>query len=274
MSRRPAWWLDVLRLYWPLTTLAARATRLPVLGRLMSLVVVPLFTKKNFNITYIPVNATLPNPGSTVIARAVLADVIRRSRHRVVVNRCSCRDSKRCATFPVEDSCMLIGADTAVVDPRIVKHVSVDEALAHVDAKIALGLIPMTGRVRMDDFYYGVPNRGRMLTVCFCCPCCCSILNGLKYLPPEVESSVVRLAGTTLRVDRARCTRCGTCAAACFRRAIAIVDDRVVHDDARCVGCGRCAAVCPSGATTMAVADPQAAADELLARIGERVTVG
>lgn len=274
MTRRPAWWLDVLRRLWPLAHWGARATRVPLIGAPLSLLMLPLFGKRDFNITYIPVNAVLPAGESMALPRAVIEGVIRRSAHRVTINRCSCRDSKRCAAYPVEDACLLLGEDTAAIDSRIAKHLSVEEALAHLESRLSLGLVPLFGRVRIDDLFYGVPNRGRMLTVCFCCPCCCVVLNSARYLPPEVASSVVRMKGVTVGVDDARCRRCSACVDACFVKALTLSTDRVVRDEARCIGCGRCAAVCPEGAATIAIADPDAAIEELMVRIAMRVDVG
>ena len=109
MSRRPKWWLDVLRFYWPLNTLSAKMTRWPMVGPLLSRVVIPLFTKDNFNISYIPINAHIEPVVSSALCGKILDELVRRSSHRVIIGRCSCRDSKKCSNFPIEDSCLLLG---------------------------------------------------------------------------------------------------------------------------------------------------------------------
>ena len=82
---------------------------------------------------------------------------------------------------------MLLGEDTQKVTKGIANTLTVDEAILHLHKKIKLGLIPMTGRVRMDDLYYGIPNRGKMLTICFCCPCCCTVLNSARLLSGHIQ---------------------------------------------------------------------------------------
>jgi Fe-S-cluster-containing hydrogenase component 2 len=168
---------------------------------------------------------------------------------------------------------MLLGEDTKKISPEIANHISVEEALEHLQTKISLGLIPLTGRVRMDDLYYGVPNRGKMLTVCFCCPCCCTVLESAKYFPERFRSSIIPLKGLQVKVEPSKCNQCLTCVSACFMDAISIEDGAIRHDGSKCIGCGRCSTVCPQAATTLEISDSQAAVDELLGRINERVSV-
>lgn len=273
MFTRPGWWLDVLRLYWPLNRLGVKMMRLPVFGRLVSFILLPLITKNNFHVSYLPINAHVEPPASSALPRQILENLIRRSAHRIIIRRCSCRDSRQCRTYPVEDSCLLLGEDTKVVDSRIARHVSVNEALDHAEAKIASGLIPLVGRVRMDDFYYGIPNRGRMLTVCFCCPCCCSVLGAVRYLPPEAKASIVRLQSVAVSVDPDKCRQCLLCVDACLPGAVSFTDGSIRHEDGKCIGCGRCATVCAHQATTLTLENIDAAIDEMLGRMNQRVNI-
>ena len=273
MTWRPSWWLDFLKIYWPVNAIAAKATQLPWAGKGITALVRPLFGKKNFNITYIPIHANIKTSASTILTQGIIADLIKRSSYRVIIKKCSCRDSKGCKSYPSTDSCLLLGYDTRNIRSEIARHVSIEEALQHLDSQIALGLTPMTGRVRMDDLFYGIPNRRKMLTVCFCCPCCCTILNSAKYFPEEFRSSIVKLQGMQISVDSQKCKLCKQCVSACFMEAISIRDGSVFHDEKRCIGCGRCSTVCPEHATLLSIADAQAAVDEILERIAERVSI-
>ncbi len=273
MSQRKAWWLKALKIYWPLNHAMAKATTLPVVGPVITKIVDPFFNEKAFNITYLPVNANIDPAVSTTLTQGVIAELIRRSSHRVLIKRCTCRDAKNCQNFPIEDACMLLGEDTARISPELADHVSVEEALAHLDRLVAKGLIPMTGRVRMDDLYWGVPNRGRMLTICFCCPCCCTVMASTRYFPDEIRKRVVPVKGMHVEVDPVKCIGCGTCENECLLNAIHIENGISVHDSEKCIGCGRCSIVCPQKATTVTVEDVNAAVDEILGRIRERVTV-
>ncbi|TFH38513.1 MAG: hypothetical protein E4G96_10375 [Chrysiogenales bacterium] len=273
MSKRPAWWLDALRVYWPLNNLVARATSIPLLGRILFTAVRPLFSKKNFNVTYVPVNRSIRGAENMVLPARLIEGLIQKSSHRVVLKRCSCRDSEGCGEFPVEMACLLMGDGARHIDPRIARHVTTGEAVAHLHDRIGRGLIPMLGRVRMDDFYYGVPNEGRLLTICFCCPCCCTVLRSSRFFPKEVQDSLVRVKGLAITVDHDVCGLCGACVEGCFMGALRIEGGGIVRDEGLCKGCGHCAARCPEGAVTMTIDDLEGAMAEIRGRIGERITV-
>jgi UDP-glucose 4-epimerase len=258
---------------WPVTRWSAMATRIPVIGGFVAWTTRPFFKPTSFHLSYIPVNREVAGGASSLLPRRVIHELVERSAHRVIIRRCTCRDSEKCKNYPVEEACLLLGEDTALIDPRVADHVDKAAALAHLDRMLALGLTPFTGRIRMDDFFWGVPNRGRMLTICFCCTCCCTVLRSARYFPANVAGSMVRLKGLAVTVDRNKCVRCGTCVAECFMKAITLDETSAVHDEALCKGCGRCAAVCPHGAVTIDVENVDAAVADLMGRIGRLVRV-
>lgn len=267
MSRRPAWWLTVLAKIWPITWLSAKATRIPIVGKLVELAALPLFSGKNLNVTYIPINEGITGRGSTPLPILVVEELIRRSSHRVIINRCTCRDARQRPSHPVQIGCTLLGEGTKEIDPRIARHVSREDAIEHLHTAVRAGLIPMTGRVRVDNFIWGVRDRGQMLTICYCCRCCCTILASGKYLPAGATDSLVRIEGLRIEVDPDLCTGCGTCVTECFMGAIHLRDGRAHHDEGLCKGCGRCVSVCPQSAVRIDVEDLDAAANEMISRM-------
>ncbi len=275
MSYRPRWWLDFLRIAWPLTELSAKMTRWPVIGPVVALLTRPVFTGNNFHITHIPINASIGGGKSTMLPEKVLEGLIRRSSHRITINRCTCRESHECRHYPVEDACLHLGEGTTHIPPHLATPRTVDEAIAHMRKMIGLGLIPFLGQVRMDDFFYGRPNTGRALTICFCCPCCCTIFRSARYFPDDVKDSLVRLKGLTVAVNNARCAGegCGACVRGCFTGALSFSVEGVAWDSALCKGCGRCAAVCPEKAITIEVENIERAIDEITGRMRERVNI-
>lgn len=272
MSRRPAWWLNVLKVLWPISYWSARMTQWPIIGKGVAFIASPFFKDNGFHLTYIPINQPIKGVENAVLPRMIIEELIKRSSHRVTINRCSCRDSAGCKTYPIQDSCLLMGDGTTHIDPRISKHISIDEALKHLDNMLSLGLIPMAGRVRMDDLFYGVPNEQKLLTVCFCCRCCCTVLKSLQYYPQDIQSKVVRLNGLSLSVDPEKCKKCGTCVEDCFMKALTLSDKGgIVRNEQLCKGCGRCATVCPEKAVSMCISDMEAAIADVQNRIRQRI---
>jgi len=268
MSKRPAWWLVILAKIWPITWLSARATQSKIIGPIVKRTMLPFFSKKNLNITYLPINITVA-PSSTPIPLLIVEAIIKRSAHRVIIKRCTCRDAKKCREHPIDYGCLLMGEGAKEIDARVADHVTINDAIAHLHKCIEEGLIPMVGRVKIDNLIWGVKDTGKLLTMCFCCRCCCTILNSGKYLPAGAAASIVRLQGITITVNRNACIGCGTCIDECFMDAIRIIDGTAVHNDAICKGCGRCAYVCPHNATSLSISNVDAAVTEIYSRIAQ-----
>ena len=273
MYWRPRWWLTFLAKVWPVTGVSAKATQLPIIGKFLAVMVIPLFSGRNFNVSYIPINEELKSPESLHLPLMVLEELIRRSAHRVTIKRCHCRESKGCKHYPIENACLHLGQGTAEHHPWIADSLSVDEAIEHARHMVGLGLTPMIGRVRMDNILYGVPDRGKLLTVCFCCHCCCTVMASAKYFPQKAKDSIVRLKGMRITVDAEKCKDCRSweCLDGCIVKAFTFEGGQVMHDAQRCKGCGWCVSLCPHKAVRAEVADLTAAVEEVIGRIESMV---
>jgi len=145
MARRPKWWLTILAKIWPITWISAKATTWRGVGPLVEKLALPLFSGKNLNITYIPIDKQV-HPGSTSLLPIRLVEaLIDRSAHRAIIHRCTCRDARHCRNHPVELGCMFLGQDARKIDPRIARHVSKSEAIEHLHKAVHHGLTPMIG---------------------------------------------------------------------------------------------------------------------------------
>ncbi len=272
MSKRPEWWLTVLAKVWPITWISARATTWPVIGWFVKKASLPFFSGKNLNITYLPINEEIKGT-STLLPVTIVEELIKRSSHRVIIKKCTCRDARQCKNHPIEYGCTLLGEGTREIDPRIARHVSKDEAIAHLHKTIEDGLVPMIGRVRIDNIIWGVRDEGNLLTICHCCHCCCTILTSGRYLPQEMAASLVPLKGLRIAVDYDACNLCSTCIEACPMIAISMNGGQITHDMSKCIGCGRCITVCPERAVSAEIDDIDEAIRELTSRIGKLASI-
>jgi len=213
--------------------------------------------RKN-SITYLPVGEHVHYKDEEVLPQTVHNLIDKASVH-VIMDRCACRYGEACQNHPVEIGCMFMGESALSMPESVRRRVTREEAHAHVERAISAGLVPMTGKVRYDNDAFLIPDRKRLLAVCFCCHCCC-MMRSYKHMPADQLDEVMpRVEGMRLEITDA-CTGCGTCVPYCGWDAIRLEDGRAVHTD-KCRGCGRCALHCPEHAVRITVDNPQAVRD-------------
>jgi len=204
----------------------------------------------------IPVEKTLEVSESVTLPYQIAETFIERSSFCLVMEFCACRKAGECKNYPVELGCIIMGEDAKRIPATWTRPVSKEAAREHLHRGIKAGLPVFVGKPRIDNYIFGVPDSGRMFSICFCCECCCLGNTILRYLPPEKRNiQYNRLEGLEIWVDEEKCTRCGTCADTCSLGLITMEDEKVkIPDD--CWGCGRCAKYCPNGAIHLRLDNP------------------
>jgi UDP-glucose 4-epimerase len=157
-----------------------------------------------------------------------------------------------------------MGESALEMPAKVSRRVSVEEAKAHVKKGVDLGLVPLTGKSRMDNDLLMAPDRGKLLVVCLCCDCCC-ITRFLPYMSYQVVNGMHHpLEGLSVQVTE-KCTGCGTCVSRCYTKAIQMKEGRAVHNE-WCRVCGRCVSHCPEGAKKLRLDNPKVS-DDVIRRI-------
>jgi ferredoxin len=217
---------------------------------------------------WLPINQDIEMPEDTPMPLAVLDGLIEKASHRVVYDYCGCRVAYRCEDYPLEIGCLLMGDSAMEANPRVSHEVDVDEAKALARKAVDAGLVPIIGKARIDNALFHIKDRGRLVTVCFCCECCC-ITRNIRHLPiDKVEPLFPPLESVTIEVGE-ECVGCGKCAEHCYVEAITVQDKRAVISE-YCRACGRCATVCPNDAITVSLTDPDFV-EKTIERIGSYV---
>jgi ferredoxin len=258
---------NVLMKLWPLGKVLYWLGNRPIVGPLLQ----PCINSANDEAIIIPVQEVVHGTESVVLPSPLLTPLVERASARFIMNECMCRRGENCQVYPHDLGCLFLGDGAAEVAPTLGRVVGVDEALAHIQRATEIGLVPLVVHAAFDAWVLGTPYH-RMLTVCFCCDCCCAIRQGLRLGPPTFWDTVVRLPGLTVTVGP-ECVGCGACADVCYVRAISLNNGRA-HIGEQCKGCGRCASVCPTGAITLSVADDVDVLGRLLARIKRCTDIG
>jgi len=160
----------------------------------------------------------------------------------LAVSTCYCRHQARLIDESLhcgnpDDVCLQFGRGAQfVIDRRMGKEISREQAMEILDRAEAAGLVHCTSNRQEIDF------------LCNCCSCHCVILRRALAQPKPglaVNSGFQPLWDTDL------CTLCETCIERCPMEAITMgVDAPEVSLD-RCIGCGVCATGCPEEAISM-----------------------
>lgn len=252
---------------WPLGDWVNRISRWPLIGRFLT----PLFRPEDNETVVIPVGKAVSVPKSVVLPEQVLRPLIEQASARFILNECLCRRAENRSTCPRDIGCLFLGDGALEIHPDLGRRADVGEALAHARRAVEAGLLPQVVHSAFDAWILGIPYR-RMLAICFCCDCCCSVRKGLRFGPPIFQETVFRLPGLSFSVGQ-ECVGCGQCAEVCLVGAIRVEGGRA-SISANCKGCGRCATACPRGAIRLHT-DPEAdLTHQLMTRIGRRTHIG
>ena len=264
---RPRALVDLLIWAFPRRFMAARATRLPIVGTIADRA---LFAGDA--IVYLPqdrvveVNRTIDPGEQMFLPSRVVEHFIERSSYRWIMNWCICRKASGCQDYPVELGCLFLGKGAMKINPALGRPATKEEAREHVRKCREAGLVHLIGRNRLDALWLGTGPGDRLMTICNCCPCCC-LWKILPAAAPAIGAKVTKMPGLTVAVTD-RCNGCGACAKACFMGAIAIAGGKATIGE-QCRGCGRCATRCPRGAIEVRMGD----LEETIARLGAAVDV-
>jgi len=226
-----------------------RGAGIPLLGRLH-----PLTRPANNYFINLPVNVDIPAE-TTPLPPEVVKELIRKSKYHHVLNKCLCRHGRNCQKHTHEIGCIFLGETGFDVTPGFSCRITEKEALEHVDRALADGLMPMTGRYRVDNYAFLVPDHKTLIGICFCCDCCC-FMSFYRHAPLEqIKPIYPRLKGLEITVTD-QCKGCGACVETCYLHAIHVENGRAVHSEL-CRGCGRCATTCNNGAVELKMTDPE-----------------
>lgn len=268
---KPVWFVKLLRKFFLFKTSLAKATRIPLIGSF-----VDNWLFKNDDVYFVPnnrtikINQSVEKPGSYVLPTVILEHFIEKASDIWIMDNCQCRDSMKCDDYPINLGCLFMGTATRGINTKLGKPVSKSEALQHVQRANELGLIHMVGRNKLDTFWLGIAPGENLMTVCFCCPCCC-LWTTLPHLAPKISRKLQRMPGVTVSVNDL-CTGCEECTrGVCFVDAICMQDSKANISE-ECRGCGRCYVSCQYDAIDYNMDDSNLV-DTMISRISKVVDV-
>ncbi len=229
----------------------------------------PWITYKKNHGAILPINKEL-NHDNILLPVPIIDEFIDKAAHIFILDVCGCRRAFNCENHPFDIGCIFMGESSRDISPGLGHSATKEEAKEHVQNAISKGLVPAMAKLRVDNFFFSTPDVGKLLSLCFCCHCCCMGSYYQKLPLDHLDKISPVLEGLDVAVTD-ECTGCGTCVEYCLFGAISI-DDGIAEHNEFCRGCGRCATNCPQHAVNITLDNPDVK-KEIVDRISAFVDV-
>jgi Pyruvate/2-oxoacid:ferredoxin oxidoreductase delta subunit len=201
-----------------------------------------LLTGKTKQMRTIPVNARFV-PDRLVGRYDDARRLIEEGAGPWAARNCVCRQGKdllgeACRQTTSRRVCLMIGpAARTSLDTGDGRELTRQETLALLDQAEREGMVLQPSNARDPVF------------ICFCCGCCCGMLQTAKLFPKPAEYLQSNYQAV---VDAGLCSECGTCHSRCPMEALSSSGGGATAVDLdRCIGCGLCVCTCPTEAVTL-----------------------
>jgi len=252
---RPLWFVKLLKKAFPNVKMIAKLTNIPILNKFFDFL---LF--KGDDIIYLPKDSVIPigkdigKLENYVLPSQVLEFFVKKANYHWIMDFCICRSSMQCKDYPIDLGCLFLGKGILDINPQLGRMVTKEEAMEHIKKCGEAGLVYMIGKNLLDKQWLGVKNGEKLLSICFCCPCCC-LWRITPILDKKIGLKVKKMPGVHVEVDSEKCTLCGKCLDdLCFMSAIEKRDGKIVISN-ECRGCSRCVEICPQDAIKLTLSD-------------------
>lgn len=171
-----------------------------------------------------------------------IREIIKSQKGPFAIMPCVCREmtdkaGQPCKLSDLRETCVVSGrAAKQSIEMNTGRPIEKDDLLAMIELFEETGFVIQPENSQSPNF------------ICFCCGCCCGVLNMAKQIPDVAEfysSNYYAMA------DAEKCTGCGTCISRCQMEAISLQDNRAVVDTSKCIGCGLCTSTCINDAMAL-----------------------
>ena len=187
----------------------------------------------------LPQLRTIPVGESLDVDLAVMtyetAEKLVQTQEKILVAHCICRQDHRIlgegCSKPLE-TCMMFG--------DVAEYYFRNGLGRMIDQQEALEILKLADQA---ELVIQPGNAVEPVVMCFCCGCCCAVLEAIKRDP--VPASRVSTPFVTTLIQET-CVGCGTCVGRCQMEALALDNGTSSLNADRCIGCGLCITTCPT----------------------------
>ncbi|MBN1147160.1 MAG: 4Fe-4S binding protein [Anaerolineales bacterium] len=250
--------------------------KLPLIGAILQKAAIKEGQDANWFIPVgetIQINEEIPRGRQQILPGVVVERLLQAADGIFAMAACPCRTAFKCQAHSWDVGCLHLGPASYGIPPELGRQLSPEQGREHLRRALAEGLTPTILYIPSEAEIFRV-DKARMLSICFCCECCCDVRLMLRKGPDRYwDTYNKRLPGLRMVVSDA-CTGCGECVDACYggERVIRMGREKAeIHD--RCLGCGRCISACPRGAISIEIEPGSDVLQALVERISERVRI-
>ena len=219
------------------------------------------------SVNTIEIAADIPTGWQMVLPGLVVEGLLQQADGIFAMGACPCRTAFECQEHDWEIGCLHLGPASFGIPGELGQQLTLEEGTVVLERALAEGLMPTILHMPSEAEIFEV-EKTQMLSICFCCECCCDVRLLLREGPNRYwDLYNQRMPGLEVVVSE-DCTGCGDCVEACYGGERVITIDgyqAVIHE--RCIGCGKCVAACPEGAISV-VFDPEV---DILRALRERI---
>ena len=232
----------------------------------------PIWSPRHWEVTAVPINVEITSPDTVSVPRNIMERLIQKVVDDIfLMDTCYCRKVFKHKEEYADIGCMVFGSGAKRIHPSHGRFVSKQEALEHVRKAARAGLVADVAWVWVDPSTWGTHPFDEQLFVCFCDDKC-FYRGSMHKRGPNLNKTYMKLPGSSVKVDSAKCDGCGACLEACFVAEMKI-RDKVATPGKDCKVCGRCAEVCPVQAIEICFDDEDAIFRDFMKRINARTRV-
>ncbi len=252
-------WSWYSKLFINLIGWAVKFVNVPAIGWFLKKIVLFDHPEKNFTQGY-TINLNLKidaNDQNVILPIDLIKKVIAEASYISILHKCLCRTGGKCKDYDIGLGCIFLGEGAkSIVGKGIAREATVAEALGHVDKAVGSGLVGHCLWVEAEKYVWGIKDEKlhHFLEICFCCSCCCLVLNNLKKVPSDIRARF-RTVGWKATYTKG-CNGCGLCQEKCPAGAVKVGNNNISVSD-QCLGCGTCALNCPQNAIEMLMISSQ-----------------
>jgi ferredoxin len=235
----------------PLYDWIKRISSYPIIKWLLN----PWWSPRRWQLTVIPINVEITSPGTVSVPRNIMERLIDEMDDIFVMNTCYCRDVFRNKQEYMDIGCMAFGPSTRKIHPTHGRFVNKQEAKDHVRKAAQAGLVANVNNVWIDPVTWGSTPLNEQIFVCFCDDKC-FYRGGMKKRGPNLNETHMKLPGSYVVVDSAKCDGCAACVESCFVAEMRL-NEGIATPGKDCKVCGRCVEVCPRAAVEVCFDDEE-----------------